>query len=182
MTPVGHCLIGASIALFAIPQGSSPKRRILTISAFLFLANVPDIKLPGWGHDRYDISHSIFSIGTMGAILVALTLFSPAIRRRIGGLQVSLLGALAMLSHLLLDSMYNHGKGIAIFWPVSDARLNLALPWFATLKTSLPAITAHSVRVMAIELVFYGVIFFLAWNLTRRRGWNSDSPSPSNPQ
>lgn len=167
MTPVGHCLVGATIALFAIPRGSSRKRRIFTTLGFLFFANVPDLKIPGWGHDRYDISHSVFSIGLIGVAFVALTLLWPAFRKWIGGLKVALLGVVAMMSHLLLDSFYNHGKGIGIFWPFSEARLNLAVPWFETLQSNLPAMTLHSLRVMAIELVCFGLVLTLTWIAVR---------------
>lgn len=155
--------MGATIALFAVPNGASKIRRNGTILGFLILANVPDLKFPGWGHERYDISHSIFSIGLLAAILVSLPLFSGKIRNWIGGMKVAVLGTLAMLSHLLLDSTYNHGKGIGLFWPFSEAKLNLALPWFETLQTNLPGITLHSLRVMAIELLFFGAVFLLAW-------------------
>jgi hypothetical protein len=36
-----------------------------------------------------------------------------------------------MVESYRLDSLYNHGHGVAIFWPLSDVRLALPIPWFA---------------------------------------------------
>ena len=66
---------------------------------------------------------------------------------------------MAWLSHLLLDSFYNHGRGVLIFWPLSRARLNLAIPWFATLQRPLSQFRAHTARVLLIEVMVYGAVF-----------------------
>lgn len=60
MTTIGHSLTGLSIGLFALPKKKS--RLFITIYAvaFIILANFPDIEIKNWGHNRYDISHSIF--------------------------------------------------------------------------------------------------------------------------
>ena len=162
MTFVGHSLTGAAIAVLAVRPQSSCRRVALTLAVFVVLANVPDLPFPNWGHDRYDISHSIFTIFPLVLIFSAFIILSPSLRTRAGGAAVVLAGALACCSHLLLDTFYNHGMGLAMFWPVSSGRVALPIPWFETLRTSLPKVTPHSLRVFGIEFLCYGPVFFAA--------------------
>jgi hypothetical protein len=66
-----------------------------------------------------------------------------------------------------LDSLYNHGRGIAIFWPFSDAHLAMPVPWFETI--SLPPFTESNLRVFGIEALVYGII--LVSCILIRRYW-----------
>lgn len=162
MTPVGHTLTGLTIAVLVLPRDVSTKRRLVTMGSFALLANLPDLPFPGWGHERYDISHSVFVIGGILWLTLLFALLIGPVARIAGGRRILFAGAGACLSHLLLDTLYNHGFGLAMFWPFSEARLALPVPWFETLKTSLPAITMHSIRVFLIELACYGPIFLAA--------------------
>ncbi len=159
---MGHGLTGAALGLLATPAGAGRGRLLATLVAFAALANIPDLPLPGWGHSRYDISHSVF-VNLPLALVLALALW----RWRGLRLRVTLLGAAAWCSHLLLDSMYNHGKGVAIFWPLSAGRLALPLPWFSTAHGPLWRPDLHLLKVMAVELAFYGALFLVGAGLRR---------------
>lgn len=169
MTPVGHTLTGLTIALLALPVGVSSRRRLVTAACFAVAANLPDLPFPGWGHDRYDISHSVFVISLILIIALLLAWSIGRFARWAGGKRILFAGALACLSHLLLDTFYNHGNGLPMFWPVSEASLALPIPWFSTLQASLPEITGQSLRVFLIELVCYGPIFLAAWLWMNRK-------------
>jgi hypothetical protein len=52
---------------------------------------------------------------------------------------------------------YIHGKGIAVFWPFSEARLALPLPWFATADADT-LICWHNVRVFGTEFACFGLL------------------------
>ena len=117
MTQVGHLLTGAAIGVLCKPDRTPPKWLTAYFGAFLLLANIPDLPFKNWGHDRYDISHSIFVNLFLIAMLAALLLFWKHFRSKIGGWKVIAGGMAAWLSHLLLDSFYSHGYGVAIFWP-----------------------------------------------------------------
>ena len=156
MTPVGHTLTGIAIGLLAAPHGWPRRGVLVSLGVLAVLANVPDFALPGWGHDAYRISHSVFVNAAL--IAVAAGLVWAVGRWRGFSIRKGLLvaGVVAWLSHLLLDALYNHGLGIAIYWPVSSARLALPLPWLSTLRASPPPADLHTLTVFAIELVMFG--------------------------
>lgn len=156
MTSVGHTLTGIALGTLTVPRSETPAYKWVVFNAFGLLANLPDLPLPGWGHDAYHVSHSLFvNLGLM-ALATAITLASPAVRERLRWRPAAALAA-AWLSHLLLDSLYDHGRGIGILWPLSDAHLTLPLPWFSTAELH-PWNTSHNLRVFAIELAFYGTV------------------------
>lgn len=165
MTTVGHSLTGLSIAVLTLPRGRSLVWYLLVGHLYVFFANLPDFPLPGWGHDSYQVSHSIFLTALL-ASMMALLLLLPKFNARVGA-TVLFAWTVAWFSHMLLDSMYSHGQGIGIFWPFSDAHLALPVSWFDTLQW--PPRTAHNIRVFEIELLTFGAA--LAWCIGLRWLW-----------
>jgi len=174
MTCVGHGLIGCAVGLTVLPRSSRWSARLLHLLAFAALANLPDLPLRYWGHDRYEISHSLFvSLVAIGLLSAAILLAQRRGRRL--GLALLVAGALAWLSHLLLDSFYNHGQGVAIYWPFSEGRLVLPVPWLEVAKQPLLALGelslgGQTLRVMGIELLTFGALPALALLLRRALG------------
>ena len=103
------------------------------------------------------MSHSVFVTGLLASAM-ALLLLVPGFDSRVGG-KVIVLWSLAWMSHMVLDAIYNHGLGIGVFWPFSDAHLVLPLPWFETL--TWPPFTEHNRRVFAIEFSVYSIVLAL---------------------
>lgn len=171
MTTVGHTLTGLSIAVLSLPPGRSYRWYALTGACFIAFANVPDFPLPGWGHGSYAVSQSIFVTILLAGIFVSL-FRSLGPRTGVGGL-VILAWSAAWLSHMVLDSMYAQGNGIAIVWPISDAHLAMPVPWFETLQ--LPARSENNIRVFWIETIAYGAMLVscigLRWVWSFRRQW-----------
>jgi len=156
VTSVGHTLTGIAVGALAVPRSETRAYKWVVFNLFGLLANLPDLPLPGWGHSAYHVSHSLFvNLGVIALLALVLAAW-PAARERLGWRVAAALAAV-WLSHLLLDSFYNHGRGIAILWPLSDAHLALPIPWFATVELH-PWNTAHNLRVFAIELSFYGAL------------------------
>lgn len=177
MTPVGHSLTGAALALVALRSVEQPTvRRIgFTVAAFVLLANVPDLPLPNWGHERYQISHSLLVIGLLIVAVTTVFIVSRKLCRAVGGVRVVLFGATACLSHLLLDTFYNHGLGLAMFWPLSDARVALPIPWFETIKP--PMVSLQNLKTFAIEFVCYAPLVATAAYRFRNRSTDALAPS-----
>jgi membrane-bound metal-dependent hydrolase YbcI (DUF457 family) len=136
-----------------------PRAKAAAVLASVLLANVPDFPLPYWGHHRYDISHSIFVNAAFILLISLLLLRWPRFRRLDRAVWILFAAAAAWLSHLLLDTFYNHGQGLGMFWPFSKARIALAIPWFESLQKSLPYFDSRSARIMLIELLCYGLLF-----------------------
>jgi len=158
MTYIGHTLTGLAVGAAVLPGGMSRRRMVIGLAVFAMLADIPDFPLPGWGHYEYQVSHSIFVNG----VLIAIALLGLAAVRMRKGVRIPKRlvagGVVAWLSHFLLDSMYNHGLGIAIYWPLASGSLALPVPWFATLEYSPPPLNTHTLRILAIELVCYSLV------------------------
>ena len=154
MTFVGHSLLGASLAQATIPANATWKQWAFVVNLYGLLAFLPDLPLPGWGHSRYYFSHSLFVNLTLIPIMVAIVgYYRP--RSPLTTIPVVAGGVVAWLSHFPLDALYNHGRGIGIFWPFSEAALNLATPWFVTLDMRQPLSADHNVRVFLVEALVY---------------------------
>ena len=174
MTTVGHSLTGLSIAVLTLPKGRSLIWYLLIGQFFVFFANVPDFPLPGWGHDSYQISHSVFLTALLASMMATLLLL-PKFNEQVGA-KVMFFWSITWLTHMVLDALYSHGNGIGIFWPLSDAHLILPISWFDTL--SWPPVSEHNRRVFAIEIAVYGTV--LAMCIAARRIHHvSDRRSPT---
>lgn len=171
MTTIGHSVTGLSIAVLVLPAGRSLLWYLLVGHLFVFFANVPDFPLPHWGHAAYPVSHSLFVTGLLASIL-ALALLHPGFNREVGA-RVVFWWSVAWLSHMLLDSMYSHGRGIGIYWPFSDAHLALPVPWFETL--TWPPFSEHNRSVFLTEIAVFGTLLALCLALRRARSSRSRS-------
>jgi len=162
MTQVGHSITGAALGVLCLPQSASTKQTVTHVVAFVLLSNIPDLPLKNWSHEKYHVSHSIFVNLLLIITTIVILAYLRDVRTRIGGWPAMVSGTIAWLSHLLLDSFYNHGNGIAIFWPLSDARLVLPIPWFSTVTSLPPPITPEMIRIFLIEFVCYLPFLLLA--------------------
>ena len=155
--------------MLTLPRGQSRRWFAMAAIHCVAFANVSDFPLPGWGHNAYHVSHSIF-VTALLASLMALLLFWPTFHAKVG-VNVIAAWSIAWLSHLPLDSMYSHGLGIAIFWPFSHAHLAMPVPWFETI--SLPARSKHNLRVFGIETMVFGATLIsclgIRWIWSRTR-------------
>ena len=178
MTSVGHCLTGLSLAALVVPQSWVRREKVAAFAAITLVANAPDLPIPFWGHYSYRVSHSVFVNLALVAVVAGLLLNIRARRGEAAWRWVVAGGAAAWLSHMMLDSFYSHGNGIRIFWPVSDAALNLSLPWFHVLQRGSPPDLA-TLRIFATEVVFYGALLAacLYWRRHRPRRFSSGHPA-----
>lgn len=155
MTFVGHALTGAAVGVAVLPRGVSSVHKTAHLVLFILLANLPDLPVGDWGHGLYFYSHSLLA-NLLFVLLTALLLsISQRLHAKIGGWPVLLGGAAAWFSHLLLDSFYNHGLGVGLFWPFSEARLSLPIPWFSVMYGGLFPFTAEKARILLVEAANY---------------------------
>ncbi len=169
MTIIGHSLVGVSLGIVALPKEKSFITKLGVLFLFFLLANLPDLPFPGWGHDRYYFSHSLFIVTGIALLVIFayLALYRLLIKKK-PDLRFLCLMILALYSHLLLDSFYNHGLGVAIFWPVSSASLALPIPWLSVLKDLPPPITMEMIKIALLEFITFVPLVILAlWYKTR---------------
>ena len=165
MTTVGHALAGIAIGVLCLPERKSTRWKAAYFAVFALLPNIPDLPFPYWGHGSYELSHSLF-VNLLAILGIAAVL---AWRREIGSrLDGKILagGGVAWLSHLLLDSLYRDGRGVAILWPLSDASLHLPIPWFSVVQIP-PPVTGVLLREFAVEFLSYSPLVLLAFALRR---------------
>ncbi len=162
MTPIGHSLTGASLAIFAIPRGASWRVAVPVVAACVAAASIPDFSLPGWGHDDILRSHSLW-VALVGGTSLAIVL-SVARRGVLKSIPKWLpLGlALCWLSHILLDAMYAGTPGLIIGWPFDKRRLALPVWWLHTAHKHGDLLSPHNVRVFLLELATFGPVFATA--------------------
>jgi hypothetical protein len=168
MTFVGHSLVGASLAQATIPAGATWKQWAFIVNLYVLLAFFPDLPFPGWGHFRYEVSHSLY-VNLLLIVPAAAVICYLQSRKGVASYRLVAGGVVVWLSHFPLDAMYNHGRGVAIYWPFSAATLNLPLPWFATLDMSLPLTSGYNARVFLVEAIFY--LPWFAGALLARHVW-----------
>ena len=161
MTTVGHTLTGLGIGMICMPEKQPRRSKTIHLAFFGLLANVPDLPFPYWGHARYYISHSLFVALALMLALACTLAFLPGLRARLGGWPVVIGGACAWLSHLLLDTLYNNGKGLRMFWPLSNFRMALPIPWFSAVQQKPPPFTPATMHIFLVELAFYGSMLLL---------------------
>ncbi len=141
------------MGILCMPISDRLPRRLIILIAFIAVANLPDWPIPGWGHDRLIVSHSIL---VNGAAIVCLAiglglqgaLYRQTYRRLFIGLMIS------WLSHFLLDAFYVDSR-LAIFWPFSQATVSVPVPWLKTLPHVPPPFDAPVTRILIFEILTF---------------------------
>ncbi len=162
MTIVGHSLVGATLAVLFSPADLYERKKAIIIGAYLFAAYIPDLPLPGWGHWQYHISHSVF-VNLLLILPTVMILSYLKYAKNIGSYAVIMGLPIVWLSHFVLDSIYNHGQGIGIYWPFSAHKLALPVSWFSTLQITPSVFSFHNLKVFFIELLVCFPIFIVAF-------------------
>ena len=158
--------MGISIGVLCMGRFKSRTRLVVSLAVLAVMANIPDIGFAHWGHYCYRVSHSIFVNMGLMLVLACIVGLSHKIRRAIGGWRIFACGLAGWSSHFLLDSLYNHGRGIAAFRPVSRARLAFPLPWFNVLRGGW-ALDIYTLKIVVVETLFYGGLLVICLLLRR---------------
>jgi hypothetical protein len=182
MTFVGHCMTGVAIGLVVIPSRTPRSRLIFCLAGCAIAANMPDFNIRHWGHYDYLFSHSIFVNSAIILILaLAIDLISKIFNRKISW-RLLIAWAGAWLSHLLLDTFYNHGLGLCMFWPFSKSALVLPMPWFHTIKVEAGFITWHNLSEFITEFLFFSLVvvpaIYFRWRCCAGDATRPSPPAP----
>jgi inner membrane protein len=170
-----HLLVGAGIGSAA---GAAPSARIYLRPCTLPLASAvlsalpdADVLMHRWVEYAHPFGHrgAFHSLGF--SLLLAALAATPIASRRQPRLRLIAFAAFfaALASHPLLDMLTDGGLGIAILWPLTDARY--FWPWrpIPVSPISIPAFFGEwGLRVLAVE-VWFALPPFLT-GLAVRRG------------
>jgi inner membrane protein len=129
-----------------------------TLVVFAVLAMLPDadllmlaLGLP----DHGAVGHRGASHSLMVAVVAGL--IAALVARRIGWppLRTGIAATLAVASHGLLDTLGNGGRGIPLFWPLSNARF--FAPWrlLPDAPRGLRLLSRHGLFEVALEFVVF---------------------------
>ena len=160
MTSLGHTLVGASVGLLCMPAVDKSIVRLLFLAGVIAIASLPDWPIPGWGHYRLEVSHSVIvNGGAMLGIALGMRGAAGAMFRRhrlaIGGVLA------AWLSHFLLDALYVDSR-MVLFWPVSDAAISLPVPWLKTMPHVPPPFDHAILEIFMFEALTFAPLLGLA--------------------
>jgi hypothetical protein len=183
MTFVGHCITGTSIGLFLISPRCTNRQLLIGVVCCAIAANFPDLKIKHWGHDDYLFSHSLFvNCGIIASITLVMALMARPLHLKVHWRIISAL-SLAWLSHLLLDTFYNHGFGLKMFWPLSNTSLAFPIPWFHTIDVSAGYLAWHNLQEFILELASFSLLAiaacFLRWRILNSISPNENPKSPA---
>jgi len=166
MTSLGHTLVGASVGLLCLPALDKGSARFLFLVGMIAVASLPDWPIPGWGHYRLDISHSVIVNGgaMLGMSLFMRGLAGSAYKRY----RLAIAGVLAVWGgHLLMDTLYADSS-MVLFWPLSDIAVSLPVPWLKTMPHVPPPFDDRILEIFLFEGLTFAPLLVLALTIRRR--------------
>ena len=173
MPGLGHIAVGVAAGRLHVDGAAGRRRLAAAMTGFAALSVLPDADVIAFAFGiPYDAPfghrgafHSV-AAGLLLGLLVGLT-----DRRR--PLRTALLASLVAVSHGLLDTLTNGGRGIAVLWPLSDERF--FAPWRPLQVSPIgwAALSGFGLRGMLKELVwFLPLLLYAFW--PRPRGHAPD--------
>jgi inner membrane protein len=109
-----------------------------------------------WGHRG--VTHSFAFALSVGIVVAAVAAW-----RRRAVWRIGLLASLVVLSHGLLDTLTDGGRGVALLWPFSDARF--FAPWhpLPVSPIGFGLLSRYGVHVALHEFVLFVPVFLYAF-------------------
>lgn len=174
MDNLTHSLLGGVLAELALPRDATPVARRVFFAVGIVAANLPDADLlytgitaPPLGYMLHHRGHTHTVLGLLagGLLLAGLALLVPAVRRLAPAVRrrLALLGAVALGSHLVLDSWNSYGvhpfAPVDSRWFYGDA-VFIFEPWLWLLMGSALAANAswRWARILVAGLVVLPIV------------------------
>jgi inner membrane protein len=160
---LGHLAVGLAAARVTMPPpGLGPWRWTLLLVGASFAPDADivafSVGIPyGSPLGHRGALHSIFMAGVCGGVLGLVARwrgFSP--------LPIVLGTSAVMASHGILDAFTDGGRGVALLWPLGDARY--FAPWrpIPVSPLGMAVFSAHGLRVMCYETLLFLPLFAVA--------------------
>jgi inner membrane protein len=166
MASIGHILVGLAAARVAEPHARLGAR-LYTAIGLATLSLLPDLDVfafrlgipyeAPFGHRG--ASHSLAAAVVIG-IAVALMWRPP--RRTL--LRTAVLCIAVVATHGLLDMLTDGGEGVALAWPISDARMFFDWRPLPVSPIGRAIVSARGLEVLATELLWFApLLAFGLW-------------------
>ncbi len=173
-SPIAHCSL--TFALWpatkrCLPSGLSSRRRSLIGVGVLACLMAPDVDvavgvLSGKGMAYYHngATHSIAFSLLVGVV------FAGAGRWTCGTAfsRMFWIGSVACLSHVALDAM-TFGRGVELFWPITEARVQTPIPMFLGVRHSVGAPWTTHLLTAANDCAFAALVWGVCRFARRQR-------------
>jgi len=169
--PLGHALIGASVAALLVPN--QPRHELKTVLTSALIAVVPDFdyvfyRVFDWGEAWHrSFSHSLVFALVLGGLVTLV--FGPRRTRYF------VIYAAAIFSHAILDGLVSEQGGVELFWPFSDRMIHFGLVAYPNIfrgQADFLTIARRICEYSFVEAVIFGSILLLvlwARTFSRRR-------------
>jgi inner membrane protein len=159
MASLGHVMFGAALAL--------PGQKRVALLALPGLAMLPDADVVAFAFGipyASEFGHRGASHGIVTGLIVGALLGFAVLRMRVG----AVLGAVAMVSHGLFDTLTTGGEGVALLWPFSNERL--FAPWrpIPVAPIGLGFLSTRGLYCAAVELALFAPFVLLSLVVRRR--------------
>lgn len=172
MASVGHIAVGLAVARGCVPEGKARWRLAVALVALSLLPDADVVAFAlgipyeaPWGHRG--ASHSLAMAAIVG---VAVALSWPALGRA-HRLRWGLVVFGVVASHGLLDMLTDGGRGVALWWPVSDARHFFPFQPLPVAPIGRGLLSSRGLYVIGFEtLVFAPLLAYGLWPRRRITG------------
>lgn len=159
MASIGHLVASAAATRLYGPSDQRPVRTFLFLTALSFL---PDLDVVAFAFGipyAHDFGHRGATHSFAFALIVGCITWAFSGRRRL-----ALAAGLVTASHAVLDALTDGGLGVALFWPLSSARI--FLPWRPLPVAPIGAhfLSARGLTVALTEVVMLApLILYAVW-------------------
>ena len=161
--PIAHGLLGATVVAALRPSSEPRTAKLLLTGALLaispdfdYILNWLKIDYGGWHHG---FTHSIPFAIVMGIVMIAIF--------RDWKFRSYLVYTAAYVSHTLLDFLFTDSRGVALWWPFTNDRYKLSLPFpidYVWSNTSLLQTLIDILKLCLVEfLIFAPILFVVLW-------------------
>jgi inner membrane protein len=171
MPGIGHLVVGMAAGRLAARRGSTTKALAVAMVGFALLSALPDADVIGFSLGiRYldplghrGASHSLVAAGLV--TLVVFALGSVLKWQHLG--RVTLITAVVVASHGLLDTLTSGGYGCALLWPFSATRYFAPVRPIPVSPLGVHVFSPRGLTVLGTELVMF--LPLLVYALAPRR-------------
>jgi inner membrane protein len=170
-SPIAHAAAGYLIYRIRGKENKNSRWRLRLLLAALFFSLLPDADfLPGLLVGDVGRFHNQGTHSILAAIVVAA---AAGLAARLWGGRARLWAGTALVSygmHVVMDMFTYGGRGVKLFWPLSAQRFESPVALFIGARWSEGLWNPEHLVTLYSELVFTGVILFIAWLYHRLKG------------